>query len=517
MPVAEIEVLQSRYARLADRFKSIWTYHQLASGIFRNFLGAPVPYSVDFKALFDTIKAAGASLKSAPAYESHSALEACDFGLDRASMTMLSADDRISTSLLRRFFERLKKHDDAIIHALIKFYLYADEVDGDRRDKLDFFFTRIGEDYVAGRGEYATRASLEFRERLIGLVVAHKRRLPEREEVLAHVGAIHSMRDDIRNAAAFDELTQRNLLKNARTFKHRVGDLYFDPDVLTAIVELNIDTKNRFLRLYESEEAKIVEDSEKLMEHGSAIERNFGESNPELMEEIARFREFKERFDSLRAQSNVKHDVIAQLKSSMNNILAQLDRGLAAEEHAAPEELPAAFFTEEQQVENVSGRFGRQDALLRFLVRIATAIDSAGIALPSEEIVNLSPVRDLRLEPWEIDAYLKLFERRSPDSDEETDELWILYLRAAALRIKVDEEATILATSMAASVKPENELLTKAKRSLDAAKELDEQFGDFLQEAVYYSNPKILHQLYRSRFRLLRGFSGLWLIYDQQQ
>ena len=40
--------------------------------------------------------------------------------------------------------------------------------------------------------------------------------------------------------------------------------------------------------------------------------------------------------------------------------------------------------------------------------------------------------------------------------------------------------------------------------------------GDFLHEAVYYSNPKILHQLYRSRFRLLRGFSGLWLIYDRQ-
>ena len=54
-----------------------------------------------------------------------------------------------------------------------------------------------------------------------------------------------------------------------------------------------------------------------------------------------------------------------------------------------------------------------------------------------------------------------------------------------------------------------------AKASLDCGKELDEQFNDFLHEAVYYSNPKILHQLYRSRFRLLRGFSGLWLIYDR--
>ena len=101
-----------------------------------------------------------------------------------------------------------------------------------------------------------------------------------------------------------------------------------------------------------------------------------------------------------------------------------------------------------------------------------------------------------------------------PEADEDNEELWTLYLRAAALRIKVDEEATILATAMAAGVRPDGDLLARAKESLDSAKELDERFGEFLDEAVYYSNPKILHQLYRSRFRLLRGFSGLWLIYD---
>ena len=62
---------------------------------------------------------------------------------------------------------------------------------------------------------------------------------------------------------------------------------------------------------------------------------------------------------------------------------------------------------------------------------------------------------------------------------------------------------------------PDSDNLTRAKQSLDCAKELDESFSDFLRDAVYYSNPKILHQLYRSRFRLLRGFSGLWLIYDR--
>jgi hypothetical protein len=82
--------------------------------------------------------------------------------------------------------------------------------------------------------------------------------------------------------------------------------------------------------------------------------------------------------------------------------------------------------------------------------------------------------------------------------------------------MKIDEEATILSTAIASNVRPDADLLNRAKKSLDWAKELDESFGDLLQEAVYYTNRRIHRQLYRSRFRLLRGFSGLWLIYDRQ-
>src|SRR5205807_8874853 len=117
-------------------------------------------------------------------------------------------------------------------------------------------------------------------------------------------------------------------------------------------------------------------------------------------------------------------------------------------------------------------------------------------------------------EPWEIAAYQKLFGRRPSEGEDDTDELWMLFVRAAALRTKIDEEATMLAASRAAGVSPESEMLNRAKGSLDCAKELDEEFNTLLHEAVYYSNARILHQLYRSRFRLLRGFSGLWLIYD---
>jgi hypothetical protein len=515
MSVAEIGLLHGRYVRLTDRFKAMWTYHQFASGVYKNLLSAPLPYKIDFQNSYERMKAASTTLSAGQINEASAALGLCELALDRAATQLLRADSQISASVLRRFFEKLKRQDENIIEHLIKFYLYTDSVEGDYRDKLDFLFTRIGEDFVADRGEYWSRDSLEFRERIIALVSLLRVVDAPQEEVVRLIKATRAIRDDVQAAEHFEDLTERNLLKNARVFKHRLGDLYFHPDILLAIVELNVATKNKFMRMYAEEEQRIVDDSQKLLQHGSAIERNFGETNPELVDEIARFRWFKERFDQSRADSNLKHDVITRLKLSINNILAQLDRGLAFEDDSPSTDLPPAFFNEAERMDSIHARFGFDPVLEPHLLRIASVIDFIDPAAMPEEIVEVPNVKELRLEPWEIAAYQKLFDRRPPEDNEDSEELWMAYLRAAALRLRVDDEATALAAAMGAGVAAESELMTQARQSLDYAKELDESFNGFLHEAVYYSNPRILHQLYRSRFRLLRSFSGLWLIYDR--
>jgi hypothetical protein len=513
--VIELSALQSRYARASDRFKAVWTFHQFATGVFTKLLLQTLPYEVDFNALYERVKRISTMLNVSQATQAARVLDDIETAVDRVSKALLAADEKISPSVVRRFFEKLKRQDDNIIHFLIKFYFFADAVEGDRRDKVDFLFTRLGEDYVPERGEYVSRESLDLRQRVIALVGLLRLGETPAEEIVRIIRAIRRMRDEISEIEQFDALLDSNLLKNARTFKHRIGDLYFNPDVLMAIVDLNVTTKNRFAKLYPSEEQRLMADAENLMEHGKAIEENFGDSNPSLLEEIARFRDYKERFDFLRAQSNVKHDVVASLKASMANILAQLDRGLQGIEEPPPE-LPQTFFDEARRVDTVTRRFGSAEPLLEYVLKIDEALEMLDASIPLEDLVQLPAVRELRLEFWEAGAYQKLIDRRPPDGDDDTEELWLLYVRAGALRIKVDEEATMLATAMAASVRPEADLLQKAKNSLDLAKELDELFGDFLQEAVYFTNRKILHQLYRSRFRLLRGFSGLWLIFDRQ-
>ena len=513
MSVAEISQLHARYVRLTDRFKSMWTYHQFASGVFKNLVKAALPYKIEFQSTFDRMKATSATLNASQVQEATTALRLCELALERAAVELLRADEQITASVLRRFFEKLKRQDETIVHQLIKFYLYTESLEGEHRDKLDYLFTRIGENFIAERGEYDSRDSLEFRERVITLVGLLPQSDAPQDEVMRLIRAVHAVRDDIRSARAFEDLTEKHLLKNARMFKHRLGNLYFHPDILMAIIELNVAAKNKFLRLYADDEDRIVDDSRKLVEHGPAIERNFGEKNPELVSEIARFRDFKERFDAGRADSNVKHDVVTRLKQSMTSILAQLDRTLGFEEDGSGD-LPPAFFTDVERVESIRGRFGYDGTLEPFLLQIATALDFLDPAAMPEEIAEMPSVHELRLEPWEIAAYQKLFSRRSAEGDEDHEDLWTLFLRAAALRLRIDKEARALAIAINSGVAPDDALIARARSSLDVAKEVDERFNRFLHDAAY-SNPSILHQLYRSRFRLLRGFSGLWLIFDR--
>src|ERR671923_1794303 len=101
MSVAEIGLLHGRYVRLSDRFKSLWTYHQFASGVFKNLLPAPLPYRIDFQNLFDRIKAASAVLNNSQVNEAAAAIGLCELALDRAAAQLLRADEQVVPSIVR--------------------------------------------------------------------------------------------------------------------------------------------------------------------------------------------------------------------------------------------------------------------------------------------------------------------------------------------------------------------------------------------------------------------------------
>src|SRR5881397_2446163 len=122
MSVVDIGVLHGRYVRLTDRFKAVWTYHQFASAVFKSFLNAPLPYTIDFQSTYDRIKGVSTMLNTAQARDAAAAIDLqqrtggalqgqvaevdgrrgvaaaidlCDLALERASGPLLQVDDQI--------------------------------------------------------------------------------------------------------------------------------------------------------------------------------------------------------------------------------------------------------------------------------------------------------------------------------------------------------------------------------------------------------------------------------------
>jgi hypothetical protein len=509
MAITEIGQLHSRYVRLSDKFRALWTYNQFATGVYKNVLRFPLPYNIDFPAIYDSIRRASDIIQSASAMTAMPIMEEGERELQRIVVPLVEADQLITPPVLRRFLDQLKRRDDKkVIFYLIKFYLYGDSVDGDQRDKLDFLFTRIGEDYFEARGEYWSKDPGELRKQIESLVAVRPVEFTDSKEIVRLVNAMRTLKAEIQQTENFETLTDSHLLDDARALKHRMGNYFFHPDVLIAVIDCNVTTRNRFLRYYSEEEHHLIDDSQRLVDNEEAIARGFGESNPGLMQEIANFRQLKQEFEESRANFNVKHNLIAQLKTSMNSILGHLDRVVPAPADQISEER----LVEEHRLESVRRIFGEDSLLDDYLVRIYGTLESLDDQLEPEQLIAAPEMADLRLEPWEAAAYRKLY-RSSPMEDSENEELLQLYLRAASLRIKITEEASFLA-AFPPQRPVQGTLMQKVKESLDRANTYDQYFVTMLHDEIHYSDSKNVHRLYRSRFRLLRVFSGLWLIYD---
>jgi hypothetical protein len=511
MAAAETAQLHAAYLRLSARFKAAWTFHQFALSVYRDPLGLPFP-AFSFQELFDRIREAGTPCPEDERAAASVALDGALRDLDAICRDLLALDERISPSLLRRFFDGRKSADQASLQQIIRFYLEAGATGEGQRDKLDYLFTRMGAELVVARGEYQQRDLLDLRNDVFALVGFLPAAAAGKDEVVSVIRALRGMRDEIAAAHTFSELSGRQLLQRGRIFKHRLGPLYFHADVLLAVIDLNIVARNRSAELFGLEVEQAVRDAGNLLDNQEAIVRSFGESNPQLEDELIRFRETKKEFDEARAASNLKHGSLTRLKSSLAGVLSQLDRTLGSD--TVEEELMEALILQVENSDRISRLFGDDPLLHRHLLWIASLLDTIGPSLSAERIAGSAAARGLRMETWEVAAYQKLYGMTLRDSVE-SDDLLILLVTAAALRMKIDKEATTIAAVPAGSP-IDNALYSSAKASLDRAKALDARFAALLQDPTFYDTPRMLRQLYRSRFRLLRGFSGLWLIYDQR-
>jgi len=537
----EVRQLSDRYTRLSDRFRSVWTFYQFLGGVFKHRGDGDMPVHRDFQGLYRRLQELVPQLPAGASPPLERELDRVESELDEIHHELAELEQQFSPSVLRRFFDHLKRQDEKILYALAKFYLRSNSGQEDRFDKLDILLTRLAEVPIDDE-RIAVRSTAELRpafQRLAsyGAVTG----LP-REERHALVKAVRELRDEMSRIDDFNTLLESDVHGRFRTLKRQLGASVLDPDLLIEIVATNIEAANRFRTLYREEEARILEDTNKIFEIERYLERNPGLASEQLRRELDHFRRSRERFDSGRRDDNVKRDDVAELRRAMRSVLElfdprgrgahsrndspglelELDDSDARADAAAGGEGPEPFELAETLDAEDPGRESTSlaellppDPLLNEpLHKIMFALELVEWDRPPEQLATAKELHGLRLEPWEVDAYRRLVERSLPEGSLEHLRA-AFYLTSAALRLRMEEERQEIERALRADRQERvEELLESSAQSLERAREVERRFLWFAEDLLYRGVTDQLEHVYRSRFRFLFAYSELWLAHQ---
>ena len=532
--IVDLKTLHDAYTRLTEKFKTFWTFHQFLQGVHKTFFGDTPGYQIDFQGLYDQIKSVTTVLNVQPPPVVMDQINQLDGRLDIVYRALSADDEKIAASWVRRFFEKVRTEDEKLLLAILRFYFHSRQVSPEAIDKMDFLVTLVGARRSLDDGRYLPRFPQEL-TKLFGALLGLVRRTPApAAELTAAVKALGLIRQDIDGCARFEDLTEKKILDSLRTVKHRLGPAYYDTNVLSAILEANLAAKNRFQTLYRNEERRIFESSQQLLDIERELSRRPEVADADLQEEFRRFRQFKEEFDRNRSEGEIRHGQVTRLADAIDQLMARLDVTGEAAGEALPEVLPDIEEEELSEArETISGFFPGRDTVAAppeppkevrtppaFLSdsllgesasKILYSVDMLRGGAGSGQAAYGASLSRFRLEPWEVRSARRI-QSEEPSSSAEDAVNDFLYLEGAALRLMVDDIAQRLKAPSGDPADAGD--LAKAGECLGRAQDLDRRFRQALEATGPVGPPERLNELTRSRFRLLRAFSGLWLLHN---
>jgi hypothetical protein len=520
--------LNQRYVRLTDRSRSQWTFYQYLQGLFKHLFNSQCPIEIDFPSLFNDLRQLGAGLGHSETSRTDRSISSLNSKLDSQARRLLQVDEELPPSLLRRFFDRLRNQDEKVLLAILKFYLDGSHTSEDSLDKLDILFTRLAE---IPREDHGTlvRERHEI-ERLVQPLLQNRPSLGTAEqevEILLH--ALADLRGEVLGCRSFTDLVAGGALDRFRSLKRRLGENMLHPRLLPVVLETTVAIKNRFRELWEDEETALMADTNKVRELQKQLAGNPEMATPELRELLEVFATAQQRFDEGRQTENLRREDALKLRMTLNRILEQFDMSQFA---AQPQ--PSAAIEEEQEtpspwetskqlppalaaadVQPLSAGLRTDPLLQEYVSKIMFALELVGNERAADEAVTAKELGHLRLEPFEVEACRELLDGRAAPGSVPGERAKHV-LQAAALRIRLDDEAREIDRLQKRGSDRFPEALERASQSLQRAAEFDRRFGWLIEDALYRGDTEHLEKLYRCRFRLLRAYSGLWLIHNER-
>jgi len=567
MDATKAPLPSERYTGLSDRFRSLWTFYQFLVGVFNHQGKGQLPFKYDFQALYRKIQALVPQLGQESTVDAGRDLDNLERELKRIHQELARIEVDFAPSLLRRFFDHLKRQDEKILFALVKFYLQADQIDAEYLDKMDILLTRVSEN-TTEEGRILPRGTAELTQTFERLSEFTALPAVTDAEVVPLIETVKAFRSEMTSITDFDKLLISRVFDRFRDFKHDLGMLFLHPPLLLEIVRTNIEAKSRFRILYEEEEPKILEDTNRIFEIERYLEKNPDVAHEELKRQIEVFRRFRLRFDSSRRENNVKREDILELRRAMQRVHeefgplreAAVGSRLSHDEEPAPAATPPqampsavppavaaagpspAFApapvpvvgieparepsndpfpnADPESVEelvldgdgtSITDLMPADPLLNETLHKIAFALELVVWDRTPEQAVTATEIHHLNLEPWEVDTYRRLAEGDVPEGTVDS-QIERFFLSSAALRVKMEEEAEeIVRLSRGSNGDRLFELLEKSAQSLERAREVNRRFQWFIDDMLYRGETQRLEQIYRSHFRFMKAFSHLWL------
>jgi hypothetical protein len=535
MTVQELSELNLRYVRLSNRFKAAWAYHQFLQGLEKVFTSSGKSGdAVAFQSLFAELKALSKKITEVQATEVSEALDDTARRLEDKMARLIDADEELSPSRVRQFFNRVNSGDERILTQLLRFYVFACEERGwdvDRVDKIDFLVTRLGEVI-----KELDRPALERDPQRAGMILGGFWRLlgapqPAPATLEDASREIRTLREAMAQIESLEEFNQLGVIRGYRRLKHSLGPLFFHPEILFDIVETNLFLRSVVGEFYGLEERRIVEECREVFD----LERDALERDSSLIEVLRDLRVDIERWEQDVEEENVKLGDLVHLGAKVRSVLPRLREepnneapiaGAAARHDVEP--VPVAQPAPPPAIMPPAALQGNWDeglpeskprgplhlrtshgALLAETLRgLLGVFESMDWEARPKTATQTPEAKALRLEPREVLAYRRLFNPQRFDADREQ-----FLLEAAALRLAITAEAEeIVSSADHLRGRKSSAALQRARSLCHLAGFFVRRFEQFVEEAVHAEDLIEAKTLQHVRMRLVRDYSGLWLL-----
>ncbi|HXU43994.1 MAG TPA: hypothetical protein VN783_00595 [Thermoanaerobaculia bacterium] len=503
--VQELNVLHRRYTDLSQRFRATWTFHQFLQGLSKTVLDRQgADHATAFQDLYGELKEISQNLNATEGELVRIRLDGVDRRLADLLVALDAEDSKVGANALRQFFKRVRGYDEKILTQLVRFYLYAPRRDGwpaARLDKIDFLLARLSEEDDAGQlGQgLRLRDTKHLNEIFEGLWMLLGAPPLAPEVVTYRRGEVETLRGEIQAVEGLDQLYEREVIQRFRELKHGLSDFYFEPSILISVQATNLVLRARIQELYQREERRFISEYQRIFE----LERQVS-GNEELDQDLTAFREQIERFEQRLQSDDFKLEDLAQIRESVRHLMPRLAEAGGQD--------PGAIFQEDTgEIQRAAASpvpAAHADLIGAHYRRLVDAIQELPPTTDPKEATVTPEIYPLRLEPREIVAC-----RRVCAGEDSGVALERFLLEAAALRLRGNEEAQEIASLLdETSHTGAAPIFDQARETCRVADLYLWRFSHEVHQCVLGGDLETARQLELLRMRLMRDYSGLWLL-----